>query len=434
MGDRAGALHDTAVSVRALLAGPGPQRGSRRGDHQRPDRGDAAPDTGGQPPERRGWTPPDRHAAHAAAVPPAAPAQRRLLRGPAGPLQPRDPRIFLEIERPALPGAPPEGDQYESIGQFYDAIRRGLVELCEHLGEAAVFCGDPARQVSDALVYTGSGRIVAVTSLDTALAALEEIVDQGEGAQLDIWDGDVDVLHPEREQVAHYFRFQELKLGRRYQRGDTPESGPTGEPIAVDWDGVLPMRANPRTSDHAPGSPIRTAQEAFNRAYCALLHAAQPGVQRPSGAAGARDRRDVRPHGAGSGPDADADRGRTGNRRPDLRVRRARVALTALRGRGRNHAARQDSESGFRPRTGCIRLRSLASSPLQRRVPDRSAARRRPRTSCKRSGCAGRSQTVPSSRIHRRSSPGRPRAWRSTSSNPLGRAEKRTSVPGCPSQ
>lgn len=180
--------------------------------------------------------------------------------------------VFLQIERPALPGAPPEGDQYESIAQFYDAIRRGLRELSERLGEATLFCGDPARQVSDADVYTGSGRIITVTSLDSALAALEEIVDQGEGAQLAIWDGDVDVLHPERQQVAHYFRYLELKLGRRYQCGDTPQSGPTGETIAVDWDAVLPMRANPRSSDHAPGSPIRTAQEEFNRAYCALLH------------------------------------------------------------------------------------------------------------------------------------------------------------------
>src|SRR4051812_29281108 len=43
--------------------------------------------------------------------------------------------IFLEVERPALPGAPPEGDRYESIGQFYEAIRYGIVGLCEHLGE-----------------------------------------------------------------------------------------------------------------------------------------------------------------------------------------------------------------------------------------------------------------------------------------------------------
>lgn len=32
-----------------------------------------------------------------------------------------------------------------AIGQFYDAIRQGLHNLCDHFGEATVFCGDPAR-------------------------------------------------------------------------------------------------------------------------------------------------------------------------------------------------------------------------------------------------------------------------------------------------
>jgi len=41
-------------------------------------------------------------------------------------------------------------------------------------------------------------------------------------AYVEVWDGDHDDIHPDREQVAHYYRFQELKLGRRYRRGDTP--------------------------------------------------------------------------------------------------------------------------------------------------------------------------------------------------------------------
>ncbi len=32
------------------------------------------------------------------------------------------------------------------------------------------------------------------------------------------------------------------------------------------------MRSNPRTAGHALGSPIRTVQEEFNDAYCAILH------------------------------------------------------------------------------------------------------------------------------------------------------------------
>ena len=54
--------------------------------------------------------------------------------------------------------------------------------------------------------------------------------EQGEGAaHVEVWDGDHDDIHPDRDQVAHYYRFQELKPGRRYRRGDTPQSGPTGD-------------------------------------------------------------------------------------------------------------------------------------------------------------------------------------------------------------
>jgi hypothetical protein len=113
---------------------------------------------------------------------------------------------------------------------------------------------------------------MALSNLPTALAALDEIVEQGEGANhVQVWDGDSDVFHPQRDQVAHYYRFQELKLGRWYRRGDTPRSGPTGDPISIDWHAVRPMRTNPRTSDHLPDGPIRLAQEEFNRSYCGLL-------------------------------------------------------------------------------------------------------------------------------------------------------------------
>jgi CDGSH-type Zn-finger protein len=189
------------------------------------------------------------------------------------PFGPEALEMFLRIEQPAPPGSPAEGDHYETIGQFYAAIEQGLRLLCDRLGEQAVFRGDPARQVSAAHFRHTAGRLVTVDGLDSALAALEEIVEQGEGTSRgEVWDGDQDIFHPERDEVAHYYRFQELKIGRRYRRGDTPESGPTGEKISVDLAGVRPMRRNPRLSDHAPGSAIRTAQEEFNHTYCAVLH------------------------------------------------------------------------------------------------------------------------------------------------------------------
>ena len=181
--------------------------------------------------------------------------------------------MFLRLERPALPGAPAQGDSYETLGQFYDAVEEGLHHLSADLGEREVFCGDPARQVTaDSFSHSGA-RLIAVDDLNSALAALEEIVEQGEGtARGAVWDGDQDVFHPDRDEVGHYYRLQALKLGRRYRRGDTPRSGPTGETLLVDFAGVYPMRRNPRLAEHAPGTPIRIAQEEFNGTYSTLLH------------------------------------------------------------------------------------------------------------------------------------------------------------------
>ncbi|MFE9666587.1 ferritin-like protein [Microbispora bryophytorum] len=189
------------------------------------------------------------------------------------PFGPQALEMFLRLERPAPPGAPAEGDGYETIGQFYAAIEQGLRHLCERLGEREVFCGDPARQVRGGRFRHTAGGLFAVEDLESALGALREIVEQGEGtARGEVWDGDQDIFHPDRDEVAHYYRFRELQLGRRYRRGDTPQSGPTGETISVDPAAVRPMRPNPRLSDHAPGSAIRTAQDGFNRVYCTLLN------------------------------------------------------------------------------------------------------------------------------------------------------------------
>ncbi|MEV5149089.1 ferritin-like protein [Streptomyces sp. NPDC052727] len=188
------------------------------------------------------------------------------------PFGPEALEMFLRIEQPAHPGDPAEGDNYETIGQFYDAVEKGLRRLCAELGEDQVFTGDPARQVSGGPFAHTAGHLNPVTDLGSALAALEEIVEQGEGAaRADVWDGDMDLFHPKTKAVSHYYRFQELALGRRYQPGDTPKSGPTGEIVTVDRAGVLPLRPNPRLEDHPEGSAIRTAQEAFNQTYCKML-------------------------------------------------------------------------------------------------------------------------------------------------------------------
>ena len=88
---------------------------------------------------------------------------------PGGSLGPEALEMFLRIERPAPPGAPAEGDNYETIGQFYDAIeQRTAVSLRRGWARQAVFSGDPARQVTNAHFRHSAGRLIAVDSLRSA--------------------------------------------------------------------------------------------------------------------------------------------------------------------------------------------------------------------------------------------------------------------------
>ena len=192
---------------------------------------------------------------------------------PLEPFSPAAVETFMKIERPEEREARAEAEGYETIGQFYRAIEDGLKVLCETLGETQVFTGDPSRQIApDTFEYRGSGRIVAVSDLASALAAIDEIEEQGEGLKhAEVWDGDRDMFHPERDEVAHYFRFEEVLKGRSYQRGDTPASGPSGPSFDVDWSAVYPMRPNPRSQDFHGGSTIVAKLGEFNLAYSDLL-------------------------------------------------------------------------------------------------------------------------------------------------------------------
>ncbi len=201
------------------------------------------------------------------------PHSNEAFQVPLAKFSPESVETFMKIERPSDHDGLPEDDSYETIGQFYEAIEEALGRLAGELGEKVLFTGDPSRQITAEFYYGGAGKIVTVTDLASALAALEEVVEQGEGLQHEeVWDGDQDMFHPERPEVAHYFRFEELAAGRRYQAGDTPQSGPTGSELVVDWGAVHNMRPNPRSSDYPVGSEVRKHMDDFNHTYSGILH------------------------------------------------------------------------------------------------------------------------------------------------------------------
>lgn len=189
---------------------------------------------------------------------------------------------FLKIERPA--SAAGEGvltvkrevtegsldagqvhddseEHFFSIGEFYQAVDQALVRLHAEKGDA-LFSGDPKLQVTPEYYYSGGGEIMAVNNLETARAALRLISEQGEGLGGAIFDHE--------GEISHYYRFEQLKLGRYYLDGDQPGK-PSGAELTVDWDAVYPVRTNARVADFAGNPAMAEAAKAFNSYYAGFL-------------------------------------------------------------------------------------------------------------------------------------------------------------------
>jgi hypothetical protein len=153
-----------------------------------------------------------------------------------------------------------EGMHFYSIGEFYEEIIEGLEKLAAD--DPGLFCGDESRQVGPEYFYSGGGVIIPVRDLESARAALRFIAGQGEGLDSGLYDAD--------GELAHYYRFRQLQLGRYYQPGDDPDS-PSGPELHVDWDKAYRIKPNVRLADYPSGSQLAAVAEEFNADYGAFL-------------------------------------------------------------------------------------------------------------------------------------------------------------------
>jgi hypothetical protein len=164
-------------------------------------------------------------------------------------------------ERPSLVTSPvDEGLRFYSIGEFYAEIIEGIETVAAK--EPDLFRGDPARQVGPEHFYSGGGSAIRVTDLASARRALHFIADQGEGFDHGI--------HDEDGELAHYYRFRQLQLGRYYQVDDDPEH-PTGPELGIDWKAVYDVKVSARLSDYPVDSELAAVARDFNADYWEFL-------------------------------------------------------------------------------------------------------------------------------------------------------------------
>jgi hypothetical protein len=161
---------------------------------------------------------------------------------------------FMPLELPAKDAAPPQGGEYNTLGQFYAAIRLGFEYLDGELGPALWANRHPDLQYySGYWNQDGGGEPIVVCDLASACDAIDTIVEQGEGAKSGDPNVPLDPSAPKAgfEELSHYAKF-----GRIAQGIDL---------IGETW----PVPTDP-TADLYDG-PVGELARFFDAAYCYVL-------------------------------------------------------------------------------------------------------------------------------------------------------------------
>ncbi|NKZ05234.1 hypothetical protein HGB48_15980 [Actinomadura latina] len=159
---------------------------------------------------------------------------------------------------------PDDPMQYTSLGAFYRAIELGFEKLD---GKIEWALADVRKQYKRAFWNEfGSGKPIRVYDLATAKAALELIVDQGEGT---VGDRERIEVRPGIDDYTHYEKFLRIEKGvEGIGTGDGTADQDFGldDPL-VTW----PVVPNPKIADFADQPGIHSLMELFNAAYCYTL-------------------------------------------------------------------------------------------------------------------------------------------------------------------
>ena len=176
--------------------------------------------------------------------------------------------VFMKIEEPENIVPPGEAllaaddQEYATIGQFYQAIQQKLRQL-----PPAIFkLGNPEHQV---LSWFRPEWLFPITDAETACAAIEIIITQGEGTSISPFEGSSDARPYD---PAHYYKFEEIYEGKRIIPTPPPYSF-GGPEIPFDPDGVYPLQANCKIDQFQVGTQARTRIEQFAYSYSSLLNA-----------------------------------------------------------------------------------------------------------------------------------------------------------------
>lgn len=184
---------------------------------------------------------------------------------------------FMVIEQPENPTVylsnTAEASQV-TIGQFYEAIKANMILLEKEADKSGktIFTGSLDHQLTYAKFFPEK-LLFPIKNIDDAVRAIAIIVDQGEGTTNDPFVSPND--EPDGvEELAHYFRFEEITKGRTLIKDPQAPKGYSfsGEEIPFDPKSVANMWPNPSMNDYPVDSVAFSYSKFFNYTYTSLLN------------------------------------------------------------------------------------------------------------------------------------------------------------------
>jgi hypothetical protein len=137
---------------------------------------------------------------------------------------------------------------YETVGELYRGIQDGFSYLSQKLGETRLFVGPRDAQTAEAYFHLPG--LIAVEGLASALAAINVIVEQGEGAS-------------EEAEDTHYKRFLRIQSEYRDELARDPAFAPA-RPVVSSPYALAPV-------DLAPGAEITLIDDRLSANLCNLF-------------------------------------------------------------------------------------------------------------------------------------------------------------------
>jgi Ferritin-like len=187
-----------------------------------------------------------------------------------------EPDVIVEPSGPAKiplqPAPPPPPGEFQSIGDFYRAIIAKLQTLPNNSINSNPTSPNQTNQVVN-VFYTTPPLPAPITDIASAVAALNIIIDQGEGSSVS--PEGIDPLDP-NEAPAHFYRFAEIIMGKSIViSGNTYDF--SGSPVTFDATpaGIYNMYPDPTLAvmkTLLSGSDFQICQN-FSAAYTSLLDA-----------------------------------------------------------------------------------------------------------------------------------------------------------------